>query len=631
MRGLLIVLMLTSSLSFAQEPNLSTKSKRAIELYISADNFRVRGQYTQAIALLQEAIEKDKKFEEAYFRLGITYRSSGDFFKSIAALETGLSLTSDIRKQKVYWYQLGDISLRNGEYDRAMKHLNSFLQAEKVDKPKIDQVVVWKSQAQYGLDHQGEKFEYKIKPLSDTVNAFPMQYFPTLSADDSELIFTVRYGKAHDDNEDLFISTKDDKGKWKAPIPIERINSTFREGASTISADGRKIIFTICGPRGCDLFESVKQGNTWKAPVNLGAAINTYGWEAQPSLSADGNELYFISDRKGGVGGYDIWFSKKGSDGKWIKATNVGAPVNTPFDEIAPYIHVNNRNLYYASNGLPGYGSYDIYLAEKSDGKWNAPVNMGAPLNDFHDQYSFTVSSNGLTAYYSKEEGKNQSKIYQTLIPESFQVKSKGNLVKGIVRDAISRKLLGAKVELFDLKTKSKISEFSSDSVSGEYLVVVPGLSEYALHAVKSGYLFESLHFNYDQKDQSKPLVIDINLQPVQRNSTIVLNNIFFELNKFDLDEKSKLELDEIVGFLKSNSTIRIEISGHSDTTGSEDFNKNLSLKRAQSVVSYLTEAGIDPSRLTSIGFGSKKPLKPNDTEENRQLNRRIEFTILSI
>ncbi len=626
----IVVVFLMFNSGRAQDPLLSTKSKKAIELYTAADNFRVRGQFDKAIELLKEALEKDKKFEEAYYRLALTYRSSGDLIKSIENFELGLNLTSDIRKQKTYSLQLGDALLRMGNYQKSLLYLDGFLKAEKLDKAKIDQAAVWRSQAQYGADHAKERYDYFIKPLSDTVNAFPMQYFPTLSADDSELIFTVRYGKAHDDNEDIFICTKDEKGNWKTPVPIsDRVNSTFREGASTISADGRKLIFTICGPRGCDLFETVKVGKEWKAPVNLGAAVNSPGWEAQPSLSADGSELYFISDRRGGLGGYDIWYSKKGEDGRWMRAVNVGAPVNTRFDEIAPYIHVNNQNLYYASNGLPGYGSYDIYVSERKEGAWMPPTNMGAPLNDYYDQYSFTVSSNGKFAYYSKEEGKNQSKIYRTVIPENFQVKSKGNVVSGTIRDAITKQPLNAIVELFDLKTNTKLSEFSSDSVSGEYLIVVPGLSEYALHAKRQGYLFESLHFDYNQKDQSDAVVINMELKPILKNSTVVLNNIFFGLNEFQLTEKSKAELDEVFKFLTINSTIAIEISGHTDNTGSEEFNQNLSFKRAESVVNYLKEKGIDPARLNKKGYGSKRPVKPNDSEQNRQLNRRIEFTIL--
>jgi OmpA-OmpF porin, OOP family len=655
---------------------LSTKSKKAIELYISADNFRVRGQLDQAIDLLNQAIAKDSKFEEAYYRLGLTYRSAGNLAKAAENFEKGLSLTQDPRKQKTYAFILGESYLRQGKYDPSLLNLDKFLSQEKTDKPKIEQAKVWKSQCEFSIQHKNEKLPYQIKQLSDTVNAYPMQYFPTITADEKELIFTIRFGKAHDDNEDIVVARKEINGQWGKPISLsDQINSNFREGASTISADGRKLIFTICGPRGCDLFESLKVGGNWSKPINLGAGVNSAGWEAQPSLSADGNELYFVSDRKGGAGGYDIWYSKKMEDGAWGKAINLGKTINTPFDEIAPFIHVNNQNLYFASNGLPGFGSYDIFVSEKTsdrfpspsgeggrrpdevskasdrfpsplekarpdipsgvsangrtDEAWTTPTNMGAPLNDFEDQYSFTVTSDGQSAYYSKEEGRNKSKIYFTPIPKQFQVTRKGNVVKGLVTDAKTKMPLKAEIELKELKTEQIISKTVSDSITGEYLIVVPGKSEYALYANKKGYLFSSLNFNYQENDLDVPWVLNIELQPIGKDASVVLNNIFFEFDKFELQEKSKAELNEVILFLKNNPSIKIEIGGHTDNSGMEPYNQQLSLKRAISVGSFLKNNGILTDRVKEKGYGSQKPLKINDSEENRRFNRRIEFKIL--
>ncbi len=619
-------------LSFASlfSQALSTKNKKAIDLYIEADNFRVRGQFDQAIKLLKQAIEKDNKFEEAYYRLATTYRNSGNLTLSSDSFEKALALTPYPLKQKVYYYSLGDNYIRGGLYEKAKANLEKFLAIEKMDKVKMDWASLWIAQADYSLLHYNEKSGYQIKVLNDTVNKYPMQYFPSVTADELNLIFTVRYGRAHDDNEDIFISRKDEQGKWKAPVSIsENINSEYREGACSISADGRHLIFTICGPRGCDLFESEKEGEIWRKPKSLGSAVNSSGWEAQPSLSADGNELYFVSDRKGGLGGYDIWYSKKDSAGAWIKAVNVGKPVNTKFDEMAPFIHVNNKNLYYASNGLLGFGGFDIYSTEKVNTQWQSPVNMGAPLNDYEDQYSFVVTSDGLNAFYSREEGRNRSKIYQTNLPKEFQVRSRGNIVQGIVSNSLTKNPLQAQVELFDLKTNQRISITQSDSVNGHYLIIVPGKSEYALHVSEQGYLFYSLHFNYEEKDQDKPLVIDIALQPITKNAVTVLNNIFFEFNKSEINARSYSELDEVVKFLKDNPKVKVEISGHTDNVGIESYNQQLSLKRAQSVVNYFLSKGIANSQLTQIGYGSKKPIEPNDSEENRQANRRIEFKIM--
>jgi outer membrane protein OmpA-like peptidoglycan-associated protein len=629
MRIFLLSFLTLVSLDCLHSQTLSTKNKKAIDRYVEADNYRVRGQYEEAIKMLQQAIEKDKKFEEAYYQLGAVYRSAGDLEQSCLSMEKGLALVSAYPfKQKTYFYVLGENYLRRGKYTEAQSNLDKFLAIEKTDRAKMEKALLYKTQIDYAFKHQQDKANYQIKALSDTVNAFPMQYFPAITADGTELIFTVRYGRAHEFNEDIFTSKKVN-GKWQAPVSLSgNLNSNFREGACSISADGRQLILTICGQRGCDLYESKKEGDVWGKPEILSGAVNSNGWEAQPSLSADGNELYFVSDRKGGLGGYDIWYSRKDETGAWTRAVNMGKPVNTKYDEIAPYIHVNNQNLYYASNGMPGFGGFDIYVSEKANQQWTDPVNLGAPLNDYEDQYSFVVSSDGKVAYYSREESRTKSKLYTTSIPESIQVKRRGNVVRGTVSDSKTKLPLRAHVELFDLQTNTRISAFQSDSVNGSYLVVVPGLSQYALHVTEPGYLFHSLHFNYEEKDLEQPLVINLELQPISKNATAVLNNIFFDYNKAELTEKSFSELNEIVKFLKENPTVKVEISGHTDNVGNEAYNKQLSLKRAQSVVDYLVAHGVETSRLSQKGYGSQKPIKPNDTEANKQANRRIEFTI---
>lgn len=618
---------LASTLCFSQ--TLSTKNKKAIDLYNEADNYRVRGQLNQAIKLLKQAIDKDGKFEEAYFRLGIVYRGAGDRAASSNSFEKGLALVSNyVVKQKVYYAALGDDYLRRGLYEKAKFNFEKFLAIEKTDKSKIDLVALLKSQSEYGLTHQNENLGYTIKPLSDTINKYQMQYFPTITADGQELFFTRRLGINDNDDEDIVVSLNKN-GVWGDPSTIsENINSRSDEGTCTISADGRYMIFVARDAYGhTDLFESRRKGNEWTAPVNLGILVNSTVWDSQPSLSADGRELYFVSARKGGVGGRDIWYSKKDSLGKWIRAVNVGKPINTKYDEEAPYIHVNNRNLFFASNGLPGFGGYDIYVSEK-DQQWQEPKNLGAPLNDFEDQYSFTVTSDGMKAFYTREQPGMKSKIYETTIPKELQIQSRGNIVKGTVTDSQTKKPIPSDVELFDLKANKRISMFTSDSVNGHYLIVVPGKSEYALHVSEPGYLFYSLHFNDEEKDQDQPLTIDIALQPIKKNAVTVLNNIFFEFNKYEINPKSFTELDEVVKFLKDNPTIKVEISGHTDNVGNESYNQQLSLKRAQSVVEFLSSKGIAPTRLAQVGYGSKKPIKPNDSEENRQVNRRIEFKI---
>ncbi len=620
-----IILCVCSSTVMSQP--LSTKNKKAQELYYEADNYRVRGQFKEAISFLNEAIARDKNFEEAYYRLGLIYKAQENYPLASTTFEQGLSLLKEDARRKMYLYELTNVNLWLANYSKANDFAVTYLQLEKSDKRKIDLVKVWKSQADYALANQID-LKYLITPLSDTVNAFPMQYFPALTADNTQLIFTARFGGGRNDNEDLVVSRKE-HGRWLAPVSISsNINTIQREGACTISADGRHLILTICGSFGCDLFETRRTGNVWSQPKNLGPSINSTNWDSQPSLSADGRELYFVSDRKGGVGGYDIWYSQLSETG-WSKAKNLGPDINTPFDEISPYIHVNNQTLYIVSNGYPGYGGYDIYVLEKQESGWTAPQNMGKPLNDHKDQYSFMVASDGALAYYSREESKNRSRLYRIDLPENKIVRSKGNVVKGNVSD-LKTNPLKAQVELFDLKLNKKIAVVNSDSVSGEYVMVLPGGSEYALYVRKKGFLFHSLHFSYEEESGSEPVIKDVALIPLQQNASVVLNNLFFELDKYELKPQSETELQEVVDFLNQNPGLKIEIGGHTDNSGTEVYNQHLSEKRAKSVADFLKDHQIPTTRVVIKGYGAKSPVKPNNSDENRQQNRRIEFKILA-
>jgi OmpA-OmpF porin, OOP family len=629
-------LVIASQVTLAQLP-LSTKNKKAIELYDLADNYRVRGQHAEAISYLEEALSRDNNFFEAYFRLGLVYKTQRQNDKAILNFEKALGLTGDMRWQRNICYELADLNMRIAQYERSLKYADFYVSNELMNKPKLAQAMLWKKSAEFSLANRKE-IPFTQGPLSDTVNRFPMQYFPVLTGDEQQLVFTRRLGYSDDNDEDLVISQKEN-GHWAPPVSIsEKVNlpNPSNEGTCTISADGRVLIFTSCQGRrsygSCDLFESRKLGEEWSVPVNMGPQINSPAWESQPSLSADGRILYFVSDRRGGTGGRDIYMSFKIDENKWSKAENIGKSINTPFDEISPFIHVNGRTLFFATNGRPGFGGYDIFRSEWADSIWAEPTNFGYPINNNEDQFSLFITPNGERGYYSHEENDKYatSRIFEFKVPDEYGLKFKSNLVKGIVRDRTSGKPVKAHIELFNLRTNEMVFLVDSDSISGRYLMMLTQGADYALYVNAKGYLFQNLHFNYEDNYNPIAVVIDIDLDPIKAGASIVLNNIFFDHNQYELKPKSITELDKLARFLFENPSHKVEISGHTDNTGTESYNLQLSQQRAQSVAEYLIRKGLDSSRLNKIGYGSRKPMAPNDSEANKEKNRRIEFKVLN-
>lgn len=617
-------------------PEYSTKKKKAIELFEESEPFLIRGQYGQAIQLLQESLSKDQEFAEAHLRLGSLYRNIGNIGKATLHLSRAVEILPDNSRTSGAYFSLADIYFQEQKYALADEYLESFIKVSKGDKRLEEDINRLRANIDFSREAIKRPLSFEPKPLGPPLNRFQLQYFPVLTADKNNLIFTRREGVDPQYDEDIVVSRKEN-GKWTEPALISPlINTANNEGTTAISADGRMLIFTSCmGRKGfgsCDLYVSYKYGEDWSEPENLGPNINASSWESQPSLSADGRTLYFVSDRPGGQGKRDIWVSN--FDGEsWVQAKNAGEKINTKEDEVSPFIHVNGQTLYFASKGFPGFGGYDLFSADLTDVGWTNPENLGYPLNNNADQVSLFISSDGSTGYYSYEENYRtqnyNSRIYEFKIPVEIQVENKSNFVEGQIFDADTKKPLGAQIELYDIEEDRLIGSVSSDSVNGRYLMVLTQGSEYGLYVNREGYLFKSLSFDYSENFNLDPIKIDIMLDPIKKGTKSVLKNIFFDIDDYTLRSKSKTELNRIISFLKNNQNVSVEIGGHTDDIGSEDYNMGLSISRSKEVFDYLINNGLKNSQLKYKGYGESQPLLPNISEENRQLNRRIEFKIL--
>lgn len=616
--------------SLSQIP-LSSNNKKAIDAYEKGLKALQDRNIEMAFSEFEEAIERDKLFAEPYFYLGRLYEQNRQFGNAILNYEKAVNAQEKTSVTEIASQQVGQLYLKKGEYQKALVFLEKGLPA-----------VVATKQSRYKARIESCKFaiETASKPLiinplelPKTVNKFQSQYFPVLTADRETLIFTGN----QDSEENLYVSIKKDS-VWSSPISIsDKINTQENEGTATISADGRTLVFTSCGGKkgfgSCDLFISYKQGENWTSPQNLGSNINSNEWESQPSLSADGRTLYFVSDRKGSLGKRDIWVSKIDSTNAWEKAVNLGTPINTLEDDLSPFIHANGKTLFYASEGLVGMGGLDLYFSENQNGKWTKPENLGFPLNTHEDQVALFITADGKKAYYSLERDQDdkyrRAKIVEIDVPESLQAKFKAtSFLKGTVYDAQTKQKLQADIELIVLKNNELVGKINSDSQTGTYTSVLPSGGEYAVFVSKKGYFFKSLNFDFSDKI-GRDKVLDIPLEPIKQNAKEILNNIFFDTAKWDLKPESTVELDKLVALLKTNPDVPIEISGHTDDVGKDADNMILSQKRAKSVVNYLVEKGINPTKIKSEGYGKTRPYLPNTSDENRKLNRRIEVKFL--
>lgn len=384
----------------------------------------------------------------------------------------------------------------------------------------------------------------------------------------------------------------------------------------------------------CDLFYARKMGDQWGDAVNL-QPLNSYDWESQPSFSADGRTLYFVRGKRTaqGIGRQDIYYSVLQADGNWSKPDRIPGLVNTPFEEESVLIHPDGESLYFSSNGHPGMGGLDIFVSRKQpDGSWGEPINLGYPINTGADENSILVNASGDVAYFAsnREGGLGGLDLYSFELPEHARPKAV-SFVKGEVFDAVSLRKLEARFELIDLESGEVVAENYSNPVNGEFLVVLPPGKDYALNVARSGYLFYSANFSLKGIKAGEPYLLEVPLEKLKEGSRVVLNNVFFATDSYVLEDASKTELNKLVELLANNPGLQVEIGGHTDSVGGDAENLTLSERRAGAVVDYLVANGIEVGRLKAKGYGETQPVASNDTEQGRALNRRTEMKIVQV
>jgi len=633
---LLMTVCSVSGTLFSQ--NFHTSSNKAIKIYNEGVSMFDFFDYKNAERSLKDAIATDRKFYEAYIMLGELMAKQNRFAEAASYYQEAVRIDSLFYPP--VFFNLAESEFKSGSYNKALIHYQVYLDQKKISQKNKVVAVTKITNCEFALEAMKNPVPFNPVSIGSSINTENDEYWPSITADGQTLMFTrqTRYGNSATGyqlgQEDFYVSYLLEN-KWQKAINAGApINTSNNEGAQTISSGGNYMYFTACDRPGglgsCDLYFSAFDRGKWSVPINIGAPVNTSYWESQPSVSADGKILFFSSSRPGGIGGKDIWYSVIKENGNWSIPVNMGDTVNTEGDEMSPFIHFDGRTLYFASDGRPGMGGFDLFFTRMNDDStWSQPKNLGYPINTFNDEMGLIIEAGGQKAIFSsKHDNVNGKDLFYFDLDESIRP-NPVSYMKGKVYDKETGKMLKAEYELINLTIGKTTVKSTSDS-EGNFLVCLPSGYNYGLNVSKPGYLFFSENFVFDGEHSAiEPFVKNINLSPVRVGEKLQLTNVFFEIDSWKLKKESVSELNNLAKLLIENGEIKIEIGGYTDSTGTDEYNLKLSEKRALSVVDYLIQVGIASARLKYKGYGNQSPVGDNVTSEGRKLNRRTEVKII--
>ena len=599
-----------------------------------------------------------------YFKYGVCYANSTSPEKCIPYLKKAKEL--DPECDPFLNFYLGYAYQLEGKYDDALKAYDAFETGYKKADNFAKFVILRKKQC-----NTAKKFE--ASPVRCWVDNVPSlntpedEIAPSISTDGSEMILSSNRPNGHKTNDvgnydyDIYSSTLLDNG-WSTPKKLDGpINSTVDDISNCLYYDGTKMLLHRDNAGQTDIYESKLNGLTWSEPKILNINISTVkNNERYACYNEDGWKIYYCRDNDSRENGMEVMFS--GMQNKMKQDYMIGtmvSSVNSKFNDGPIYIHIDGETMYIASEGFDGMGGYDIFVSKKLQGQWSTPVNMGYPINTPYDDFFFASTANGKFAYIASNRagGKGGFDIYKVTffgpekkpiletedyllgsvimpvkdhaIEKTVEVKKKSLTVfKGITIDAISRKPVEAEIEITDNATGKVIETFTTNSATGKFIITLPSGKNYGIAVKAPGYLFHSENFDIPSGADDNLVNKVIELKNIAVGSKIALRNIFFDVNKATLRSESNAELDRLVKLLKDVPNLKIEISGHTDNTGSAATNETLSQQRAEAVVTYLVNHGIAANRMTAKGYGSSRPIASNGTEDGKQQNRRTEFEI---
>ncbi|MEW6468551.1 MAG: OmpA family protein [Bacteroidota bacterium] len=628
--------------------------------------------YSQALPFFLKANDFNPNNALLNYKIGVCYIWSNYKWKAGPYIEKAYKLDPNCSPE-IHYY-LGRNYHLTMEWQKAIDEYKTYLKTLIPDKDKEKVMDTNKkiNECLNGMELVKNPVRVFIDNVGNAINSPYPDYGPVISADESIMMFTSRRPGSISDMldpndgmamEDIYIATNT-VGIWNtAKNAGKPINSEVHDATVGLSADGQTMLMYLDDKGDGNIYQCDQKGEFWSKPEKMSSNINTKFHESSASLSSDGKILYFVSNKEeGSLGMHDIYMCKKDEKGKWGKAVNLGSIINTAYNEESVFIHPDGKTLYFSSQGHKTMGGYDIFKSvwDEKTMKWSTPENIGYPINTPDDDIDFVLSASGKHGYYSsfKIEGQGEKDIYMitflgpekppvlntqdyllasmlkpvtTVVAQKVDIKQPSlTILKGTITDALNDKPLEAEIELVDNTLNQVIATFKSNSSTGKYLVSLPAGKNYGIAVKKEGYLFHSENFDIPQTAAYQEVVKDVELKNFAVGNKIILKNVFFDFDKSTLRPESYAELDRLAKLLNDYPNLKIEISGHTDSKGSDDYNLKLSQDRAAVVVGYLVSKGINKDRLKSAGYGETKPIATNDTDEGRQMNRRTEFEILS-
>jgi outer membrane protein OmpA-like peptidoglycan-associated protein/tetratricopeptide (TPR) repeat protein len=617
-------------------------------------DMHTQGSYQKALNYYLKAYLYNQDNAALNYKIGVCYIKSVTGYEALPYLEDAFTQNENIAEDIQFFLAIA-LQL-NYKFDDAIKNYQSYLSTPNLSGFRKKEVKKRIEECKSGKKLVAKPVFAKITNL-ENINSPYKDYASLITADGSKMFFSSRRpnttgGISEEDDqyfEDIYFSKKDSIF-WSAPKNLRSLNTPGHDDVVGLSHDGNTLILYNDG----DLYYSEQKNGNWTNPKSFPRVINSREIESSACFSLDDSILYFVRgksiDPEKSNG--DIYFSKLSPDGKWQEPVKLPSNINSPYDEDGLFMFADGKTLYFSSKGHNSMGGYDIFKTTiNDDGSFSDPVNLGYPINTPDNDIYFVMEPNNIIGYYTsvKKDTKGYTDIYQVRFTGNLFLSSEDNLIAGIANpvsvsmpeDKILVVVKGvvldengnpieAEIVLINNKTNEIISRTKSDPTNGEYALTMPAGKDYGVVINKDGFMFHSENFNLVATSQYEEIEKDIVLKNIETNKTTTLHNVFFDFGSATLKETSIPELNNVVAFLEQNNKMIVEISGHTDNVGTYDENMKLSKERADAVATYLIAKGINKERIKTVGYGYTKPVAPNDSPENRQKNRRVEFKILS-